>query len=154
MPKTISRTLNITRVSFCTVKVEDGAPQFVPHPDAIFPGQLEKDKVKKLLQGRYGKDAILVITNIDAGQHRYSMGLEDFVLHATITDGAIDDEEEDCELPDSPEDDNTEGSPAPAPEAMPNTGAAPVPPGPGGEEAGAHDWALYDGELPDEPVGW
>ena len=46
MPKTISRTLNITRVSFCTVKVEDGAPQFVPHPDAIFPGQLEKDKVK------------------------------------------------------------------------------------------------------------
>jgi len=131
MPKTISRTLNITRVSFCTVKVEDGAPQFVPHPDAIFPGQLEKDKVKKLLQGRYGKDAILV-----------------------ITDGAIDDEEEDCELPDSPEDDNTEGSPAPAPEAMPNTGAAPVPPVPGGEEAGAHDWALYDGELPDEPVGW
>ena len=67
---------------------------------------------------------------------------------------AIDDEEEDCELPDSPEDDNTEGSPAPAPEAMPNTGAAPVPPVPGGEEAGAHDWALYDGELPDEPVGW
>ena len=51
MPKTISRTLNITRVSFCTVKVEDGAPQFVPHPDAIFPGQ--ETAAGPLRQGRH-----------------------------------------------------------------------------------------------------
>lgn len=162
MPKTISRTLNITRVTFCTVEVTDGTPQFVPHPDAVFPGQLEKDKVKKLLQGRYGKDAILVITNIDAGQHRYSMGLEDFVLHATITDGAFDDEEDDPELPDeltgdtpAPGGDDNKAAPvpgaeAPEPEAAPTAGAADAAAASGGEAVGAGVGEQpYDDELPD-----
>lgn len=172
MPKTISRTLNITRVSFCSVEVEGGTPRFIPHPDAIFPGQLEKDKAKKLLQGRYNKDTILVITNIDAGQHRYSMGLEDFVLHSTITDGAFDDEEDDSELPDelsgdapaSGGDDAKVASdldaipapgaeppaPVPTPEAAPAPGAADAVTAPGGETAGADAGELpYDDELPD-----
>lgn len=162
MPKTISRTLNITRVTFCTVEVTDGTPQFVPHPDAVFPGQLEKDKVKKLLQGRYGKDAILVITNIDAGQHRYSMGLEDFVLHATITDGAFDDEEDDPELPDeltgdapAPGDNDNEVTPVPGAEAptpgdTPEAAPADAATASGGENAGADGGEKpYDDELPD-----
>lgn len=170
MPKTISRTLNITRVSFCSVEVEDGTPRFIPHPDAIFPGQMEKDKAKKLLQGRYNKDTILVITNIDAGQHRYSMGLEDFVLHATITDGAADDDDDDPELPDalsgdapaSGDDDTKVASdldaipapgaeaPVPTPEAAPAPGATDVVAASGGEAAGANVGELpYDDELPD-----
>lgn len=167
MPKTISRTLNITRVTFYTVEVHDSTPQFVPRPDAIFPGQLEKDKVKKLLQGRYGKDTILVITNIDAGQHRYSMGLEDFVLHATITDGAFDDEEDDTEFPDelpgtapAPGDNDNKAAPVsdvevPVLEAAsaPASGAADSATASGVGNAGADvEEQPCDDELPDDPA--
>lgn len=159
MPKTISRTLNITRVTFCTVEVTDGTPQFVPHPDAVFPGQLEKDKVKKLLQGRYGKDAILVITNIDAGQHRYSMNLEDFVLHATITDGAFDDEDDDDILPDDAPGGDGDTKVAPDQNAVPapaaevpasDVSSADAAAASNGEAAGADVGERpYDDELPD-----
>ena len=87
MPKMIAKTLNITRVSLQTVEVENGVPRFVPQPDAVFSGQIDEAKAKRLLQAKMGKDVLFVITNVDAGQHRFEMPLETFVLNAAIADG-------------------------------------------------------------------
>lgn len=94
MPKNISKTLNVTRVSYQTVEVSDGVPGFVIHPDAVFSGQIDEAKAKKHLQAKLGKDAMLVITKVDAGQHRFEMPLEFFVLNAKIADGLpVDDDD-------------------------------------------------------------
>lgn len=87
MARPIVKTLTITCVAFKTVSVEDGIPSFVDQPDAVFSGQLDKDKVERQLKARLGKDTMIVITNIDAGQHRYEMSMEEFVLNAHIADG-------------------------------------------------------------------
>lgn len=94
MARAIVKTITATRVSFKTVAVEDGIPCFVDQPDAVFSGQQDKDKVERLLKGRLGKDAMIVITNIDAGQHRYEMTLEEFVLNAHIVDDSADEADE------------------------------------------------------------
>ena len=69
----------------------DGVPQFVDRPDAVFSGILEKERVERMLRGQLGKDAIIVVTNVDSGQHRYEMDLETFVLNARIADGETED---------------------------------------------------------------
>lgn len=97
MAKMIAKTLHVTRVSFKTVVVEDGVPHFEAHPDAVFSGKISEARAKRMLQGRYGKDSMLVITNVDAGQHRFEMPLEFFVQNATISDSGNGDGEADDE---------------------------------------------------------
>jgi len=71
MARPLSKTLTTTRVEYKTVEVVDGVPQFVDRPDAVFSGILEKERVERMLRGQLGKDAIIVVTNVDSGQHRY-----------------------------------------------------------------------------------
>lgn len=123
MPKTISKTMTVTRVSYKTVEVENGEPRFVDHTDAVFSGMLEKDKVERLLKAQLGKDAMIVVTNVDAGQHRFEMNLDTFVLNARIADGE----------PEEPADgsadaDSCDGSAAdPSPTADFQSDPAPIP---------------------------
>ena len=86
MARPLSKTLTITRAAYKTVEVVDGVPQFVDHPDAVFSGILEKERVERMLRGQLGKDAIIVVTSVDSGQHRYEMDLETFVLNARFAD--------------------------------------------------------------------
>lgn len=86
MAYVISKTLTVTRVKYQTVVVEDGAPKFVEHPDAVFRGILTQERAQRMLQSRLGKDVILVITNVDAGQKRFEMDMEQFVLHAQVAE--------------------------------------------------------------------
>lgn len=94
MPNVISKTLTVTRVKYQTVAIEDGTPKFVEHPDAVFRGILTPERAQRMLQNRLGKDVILVIIDVDAGQKRYEMDLEQFVLHAQEA-GAADEDEAD-----------------------------------------------------------
>ena len=107
MARAIVKTLTTTRVSFKTVVVDGGVPCFVDQPDVVFSGVQDKEKVERLLKARLGKDAVTVITNIDAGQHRYEMSMEDFVLNAQIVDNSEDDDEaeDDGEKPAQPTED-------------------------------------------------
>lgn len=93
MAYVISKTLTVTRVKYQTVVVEDGAPKFVEHPDAVFRGILTQERAQRMLQSRLGKDIILVITNMDAGQKRFEMDMEQFVLHAQVAEAEHDGEE-------------------------------------------------------------
>jgi len=106
MPKMVSKTLNVTQVSYQTIAVNDGVPSFIPHPNAVFSGQIDETKAKRLLQAKLGKDAMFVITKVDAGQHRFEMPLDFFVLNANVADGGADDDEND--ETDEPEGDDTE----------------------------------------------
>ena len=131
MARAIVKTLTTTRVSFKTAVVENGIPSFVSHPDAVFSGVQDKEKVERLLKARLGKDAVIVITNIDAGQHRYEMSMEDFVLNAQIVDTGedeADDADEEDEVPSEATEDAAE-QPAEAPSDKPvSEPAAPAAP--------------------------
>lgn len=109
MASIISKTLTVTRVSYQIVEVHDGVPAFVARPDAVFRGIQPQERVLKLLRNREGKDAIIVITKMDAKQHRFVMSMEQFVLNAEIADEADESElqEEDA---DAAEDDDDEVS--------------------------------------------
>lgn len=109
MPKTISKTLMVTRVAYKTVQVENGEPHFIDHTDAVFSGILEKDRVERLLKAQLGKDTMIVVTNVDAGQHRYEMDLDAFVLNARIADGEP--EESSDEGADTDSGDNSDDGP-------------------------------------------
>lgn len=115
MSKKIRKTLNITRVGFKTVVVEDGVPQFVDHPDAVFSGIMDAAKAERMMRARYGKDAMIVITSIESGQHRYEMDLETFVLNAVLADDAADEGDTDDDTADDDEDDNNSDNPNPVP---------------------------------------
>lgn len=122
MARPLSKTLTITRAAYKTVEVVDGVPQFVDHPDAVFSGILEKERVERMLRGQLGKDAIIVVTSVDSGQHRYEMDLETFVLNARIAD----------DEPGDPSDgDDADASPAPTPRSedvpTPDSDSAPAP---------------------------
>lgn len=128
MARPLSKTLTTTRVAYKTVEVVDGVPQFVDRPDAVFSGILEKERVERMLRGQLGKDAIIVVTNVDSGQHRYEMDLETFVLNARITD------EETGASPDDDDDDGDADTAGPAPDSEPtpasqedSAGATPEP---------------------------
>lgn len=109
MPNVISKTLTVTRVKYQTVAIEDGTPKFVEHPDAVFRGILTPERAQRMLQNRLGKDAILVIIDVDAGQKRYEMDLEQFVLHAQEAGAADEDEADEDEA-----DEDEVGEPAEA----------------------------------------
>lgn len=96
MSTKIVKTLTVTRISYVTAEVIDGAAVLVPHPDAVYRGMLTEKRALKLLKESLGKDAAIVITKFDAGQHRYEMSFEDFVLHATM-DGEAQDENSDAD---------------------------------------------------------
>lgn len=128
MARPLSKTLTTTRVAYKTVEVVDGVPQFVDRPDAVFSGILEKERVERMLRGQLGKDAIIVVTNVDSGQHRYEMDLETFVLNARIAD------EETGASPDDDDDDGDADTAGPAPDSEPtpasqedSAGATPEP---------------------------
>lgn len=151
MPKVISKTLNVTRVSYQTVVVNDGVPGFAIHPDAVFSGQIDEAKAKRLLQAQLGKDAMLVITNVDAGQHRFEMPLDFFVLNAKIADDGTDGEEGD-----EPDDDGTEpdevveaGDAGNTAEAAGDTGEVPAEPTGQSFEVPPSGFSL----IPDDPNG-
>lgn len=133
MARPLSKTLTTTRVEYKTVEVVDGVPQFVDRPDAVFSGILEKERVERMLRGQLGKDAIIVVTNVDSGQHRYEMDLETFVLNARIADGETEDSPD--ENPDTNSGDNSDDDPNSAADFLPDP--APIPdatPGPVSEE--------------------
>ena len=124
MARPLSKTLTITRAAYKTVEVVDGVPQFVDHPDAVFSGILEKERVERMLRGQLGKDAIIVVTSVDSGHHRYVMDLETFVLNARIADDETEDssDSDDADASSAP----TPGdSPAPAPNPVPAPAPAP-----------------------------
>ena len=125
MAKTFSKTLMITRVTYKTVEVRDGVPEFVDHPDAVFSGLLDQEKAERLLKAQLGKDSIPVITKVDAGQHRYEMDLATFVLNARIADG---EPEEDSASNAAPDSTSTDSDPVPDAAAEPaaETGSAPT----------------------------
>lgn len=124
MARTISKTLTITRVSYKTAEVVNGEARFVDHNDAIFSGLLEKDKAERMLRAQLGKDAMIVITNMDAGQHRFVMDLETFILNAQIADGEL------VEFADS----NSDGVRASDPASINDTTSEPAPVPASGEE--------------------
>lgn len=124
MARTISKTLTITRVSYKTAEVVNGEARFVDHNDAIFSGLLEKDKAERMLRAQLGKDAMIVITNMDAGQHRFVMDLETFILNAQIADGEL------AEFADS----NSDGVRASDPASINDTTSEPAPVPASGEE--------------------
>ena len=88
MSKKIFKKVTATRVSYCTVAVDNGVPNFVPHPDVVFGGILDSARVERLLKAKLGKNETIVITNIDAASHRYEMDLEFFILNSTVCDCA------------------------------------------------------------------
>lgn len=140
MARPLSKTLTITRAAYKTVEVVDGVPQFVDHPDAVFSGILEKERVERMLRGQLGKDAIIVVTSVDSGQHRYEMDLETFVLNARIADD---------EPGDSSDGDDADASPAPTPRSedvpTPDSDSAPAPaPAPAPQENPADGTAPKD----------
>lgn len=152
MAKTISKTMTITRVTYKTVEVVDGEARFVDHPDAVFSGILEKDKVERMLRGQLGKDAIIVVTAVDSGQHRYEMDLDAFVLNARIADGEPEEAQDGENAPDaalesvsktdSASEDTELSAPVPeaesagnAPESVPSPDPAPAPNGDDGDES-------------------
>lgn len=135
MARTFSKTLMITRATYKTVEVVDGEPHFVDHPDAIFGGLLEQDKVERLLKAQLGKDAMIVVTKVDAGQHRYEMDLETFVLNARIAD----DEPE--EVPDADPDPDPDASPNGEPDSASGGSASVSEPAPVEQTAPAPDIA-------------
>lgn len=115
MSNVISKTLTVTRVKYQTVAIEDGTPKFVEHPDAVFRGILTPERAQRMLQNRLGKDVILVIIDVDAGQKRYEMDLEQFVLHAQEAGAADEDEADEADEADEDEaDENEVGEPAEA----------------------------------------
>lgn len=128
MAKIIAKTFTVTRVSFKTVVVENGVPSFVDHTDAVFNGIQEREKVEKLLKARLGKDAMIVITNIESGQHRYVMSQEDFVLNAKVADDVTDGEDDGADEGDSQGDEQGASDAAGEEQEDPfNNNPAPVP---------------------------
>ena len=133
MARPLSKTLTTTRVAYKTVEVVDGVPQSVDRPDAVFSGILEKERVERMLRGQLGKDAIIVVTNVDSGQHRYEMDLETFVLNARIADGETEDSPD--ENPDTNSGDNSDDDPNSAADFLPDPAPNPdATPGPVSEE--------------------
>lgn len=112
MAYVISKTLTVTRVKYQTVVVEDGAPKFVEHPDAVFRGILTQERAQRMLQSRLGKDVILVITNVDAGQKRFEMDMEQFILHAQVADGEEVPDEDEAGEPAEPAEEETAEEPS------------------------------------------
>lgn len=124
MAYVISKTLTVTRVKYQTVVVEDGSPKFVEHPDAVFRGILTQERAQRMLQSRLGKDVILVITDVDAGQKRFEMDMEQFVLHAQVTETENDGEE----VPDEEDGESAEAVEAESAEEEPSEASFPEEP--------------------------
>lgn len=109
----IVKNLTVTRVSFRLVEVNDGVPSFIEKPDAIFRGEVSKERAKKLLAKQYGEDASIVLLNVDSGRHRFVMDFDTFVRNAVIEDMGEDADDSDDEQSDSDtEDGETEGEAA------------------------------------------
>lgn len=152
MARAIVKTLTTTRVSFKTVDVENGVPCFVDQPDVVFSGVQDKEKVERLLKARLGKDAVTVITNINAGQHRYEVSMEEFVLNAVVVDNiedGADEMEDDGEKPAELADDAGEQSPQLPADETADEPAAPEAEENGNSQSGPED-TLFDACGDDE----
>lgn len=86
MANQIVKELNVTRVEYSIIKVEEGVPSFEPQPMAVFRGALSEKRVQKSLKKQLGEEIPFVITKLDAGRHRFAMSFEDFVAHAQVID--------------------------------------------------------------------
>lgn len=116
MPKQISKTYVVTKVSYSLVAITDNVPEFVPQEDVVFSGELSPERVRKLLGDKHGKDTTIVVTKMNVGRHRFVMDWRDFVKYAVIDDaegaGAqSDDEETDANETDIDSDDDSSNAP-------------------------------------------
>ena len=84
MANRITKKMTVTRVSYGLCELVDGEMTYVEQPDLILKGIRSKDFVRKHLTKKHGADANVSIKNIDAGEHRFSMSLEDFVRAADV----------------------------------------------------------------------
>lgn len=87
MSSPIIKDMAVTRVRYSIARVVDGVPTFFEQPMAVFKGLLPAEKVNKMLAKQLGKDAVFMVSNIDAAKHRFVMPFEEFVRLATIDDG-------------------------------------------------------------------
>ena len=84
MANRITKKMTVTCVSYGLCELVDGEMTYVEQPDLILKGIRSKDFVRKHLTKKHGADANVSIKNIDAGEHRFSMSLEDFVRAADV----------------------------------------------------------------------
>lgn len=87
MSNSIIKEMAVTRVRYSIARVVDGVPTFFEQPMAVFKGLLPAEKVNKMLAKQLGKDAVFMVSNIDAAKHRFVMPFEEFVRLVTINDG-------------------------------------------------------------------
>lgn len=83
MSKAVSKTINLTVVSYSIIEVNDGVPQFVPMPDLQLKGNVPEKRVRRILTSQMGNTQF-VITKIAPGRYTYAMSLEDFLSRATV----------------------------------------------------------------------
>ena len=76
--------MTITRVAYGLCELVDGEMKYVEKPDLILKGIRSKDYARKQLVKMYGADANISIKDVDAGEHRFSMSMEDFVRNADV----------------------------------------------------------------------
>lgn len=117
MPKNIVKNMTVTRVSYSLIEVEDGVPVIKNQPDVVYPGVKTQEQVLRLLKAKFGKDALLAITKLDAGRHRFVMDWQTFALNAVTKDNEVgEDEVEDEAEGEEPEEEAEETEDAEAAE--------------------------------------
>lgn len=84
MANRIVKKMTITRVAYGLCELVDGEMKYVEKPDLIIKGIRSKEYARKQLVKMYGADANISIKDVDAGEHRFSMSMEDFVRNADV----------------------------------------------------------------------
>ena len=107
MANMVAKTMTVTRVTYSLAVVEDGQPKFISCPLGVFKGNISQEKALKQLKAIHGKDANILICNIEGGTHKFAMPMEDFVRASEILD------DDPCE---GPGDDTCDETPEDEPE--------------------------------------
>lgn len=79
----ITRTLEVTEISYLEAVVKDGTPALEPRePEKVFGNVEDKAKAAQLLNKKYGSDKTFLVTGLEVSQGKYEISIEDFLAHA------------------------------------------------------------------------